>query len=88
MGRDLCHLAPAACAPAACRYLNDNDLTGTIPASWGIPGAFPALSLLRIDSNALTGSLPGAWGGSGNGGGSTGGNGSSSSSSLPNLLVL
>ena len=66
--------------------MNDNYLTGTLPPSWGSPGAFPQLSLLRIDNNALTGSLPAAWGG-GNGGGG-GGGGQGGNSSLPNLLVL
>ena len=66
--------------------MNDNYLAGTLPPSWGSPGAVPQLSLLRIDNNALTGSLPAAWGG-GNGGGG-GGGGQGDNSSLPNLLVL
>ena len=68
--------------------MNDNDLSGTIPPSWGSPGAFPQLSLLRIDSNALTGSLPVAWGGSSSGSGGGGGGQGDATSSLPNLLVL
>ena len=59
------------------RYLNDNQLTGSIPVTWGEPGAFPQLSLLRVDSNRLDGTLPAAWGSAGGGSGS-----------LPSLLVL
>lgn len=54
-------------------YLNNNQFTGSLPATWGGPGAFPQLALLRLDDNRLTGGLPGSWGGN---------------SSLPNLLVL
>ncbi len=54
-------------------YLNDNQFTGSPPATWGGPGAFPQLALLRLNDNRLTGGLPGSWGGN---------------SSLPNLLVL
>lgn len=45
-------------APPTGRYLNDNSLTGSIPSAWASPGAFPRLSLLRVDSNRLAGPLP------------------------------
>ena len=35
---------------------------GTLPASWGSPGAFPALASLVLDELPLTGSLPPSWG--------------------------
>ena len=60
------------------RYLNDNRLNASIPAAWGGQGAFPQLSLLRLDSNALSGTLPPSLGSAGPQGGA----------SLPSLLVL
>ena len=42
--------------------LPDNNLTGTLPAAWGGPDAFPAgLQVLQVSRNALTGTLPGNW---------------------------
>lgn len=67
--------------PPACSYLNDNFLSGALPDTWSSPGAFPELSLLRIDGNALTGMLPPALGSAGQGG-------SRSSANMPNLVVL
>ncbi len=34
---------------------------GSLPASWGTPGAFPALQYMGLAGNNLTGSLPGSW---------------------------
>lgn len=63
------------------RYLNDNFLSGSLPDTWSSPGAFPQLSLLRIDDNALTGTLPPRLG-------SAGAGGNASAANMPNLLVL
>lgn len=64
-----------------CSYLNDNALTGGLPDSWSGPGAFPGLSLLRIDGNALSGPLPPRLGSGGAGG-------NASAANMPNLSVL
>ena len=72
---------PALPATPARSYLNDNFLSGALPDTWSSPGAFPELSLLRIDGNALTGMLPPALGSAGPGGSRSGAN-------MPNLLVL
>lgn len=56
------HLPPHPSPSSPLRYLNDNQLSGSLPASWGGPGAFPQLSLLRLDDNRLTGGLPASWG--------------------------
>jgi hypothetical protein len=34
---------------------------GSLPASWGSPGAFPALQYMGLAGNNLTGSLPDSW---------------------------
>ena len=41
------------------RELSGGELSGTVPAGWGAPSAFPALRYLTLDDNALTGG-PGA----------------------------
>lgn len=42
--------------------LPDNNLTGTLPAAWGEPDAFPGgLQVLQVSRNALTGTLCGSW---------------------------
>ena len=46
--------------------LTDNDLNGTLPASWGSQAqAFPSLTVLDVGLNNLTGALPSTWCGSG-----------------------
>ena len=42
-------------------YIN-KWFTGTLPDAWGAAGAFPALSILLVQSIPLTGSLPAPWG--------------------------
>lgn len=37
-------------------------VTGTLPTSWGSPGAFPNLSLLTLELTNLSGTLPPSWG--------------------------
>ena len=46
---------------------------GTLPDSWGVPGAFPELNTLTVFGMPLTGTLPASW---------------SSNVSLPSLLSL
>lgn len=41
------------------------QLSGTLPASWGAPGAFPRLASLGLAGNSLMGSLPPGWGDNG-----------------------
>ena len=41
--------------------LEYNDLSGTLPASWGTNGSLPQLTALKLSGNALTGTLP-PWG--------------------------
>lgn len=36
-------------------------LAGSLPISWGAPGAFPALQYMGLAGTDLTGSLPGSW---------------------------
>jgi hypothetical protein len=38
-----------------------NSLRGTLPAAWGVDGAFTELKRLDMSSNSLGGSLPAAW---------------------------
>ena len=40
-------------------------VTGTLPASWGGPQAFPQLQVMLVDINHLTGTLPSEWGSQG-----------------------
>lgn len=41
-------------------YLQDNQLTGGLPA-WGPADAVPSLRTLELSGNPLGGSLPGDW---------------------------
>lgn len=48
------------CCPAippcsACRYLQENQLAGQLPSSWGTAASWPVLRFLYLDSNPLTG---------------------------------
>lgn len=43
----------------------DNAFTGTLPAQWGMPNAFPELFAVLCDNNQLTGDLPDSWGSQG-----------------------
>ncbi len=38
------------------------SFAGTLPASWGDSGAFPALSLLQLYDLPISGMLPATWG--------------------------
>ena len=42
--------------------LNNNELTGALPNSWGEDGNLPSLQSLDVSANNLTGSLPSVWG--------------------------
>lgn len=53
-------VAQAGCLPA-CRLINICGVTGSIPAAWAQPGAFPSLERLMLGTNALTGTLPPVW---------------------------
>ena len=48
-------------SPLPCRRLGDNQLTGTIPETWGSAGSFPHLTALALDNNTLAGTLPRLW---------------------------
>ena len=39
----------------------NTSMTGSLPASWGSPGAFPSLLELYLDGISFTGSLPSSW---------------------------
>jgi hypothetical protein len=59
--------------PLPCSSLNSNNLTGRLPGSWALDGAFPALVELHLGNNHLGGPLPSSW--------------AKGNSSFPNLLV-
>ena len=42
--------------------LNNNQLTGPLPNSWGENGNLPSLQSLDVSANNLTSSLPSVWG--------------------------
>ncbi len=42
--------------------LGNNQLTGTLPASWGDDSEFETLRTLSLENNRLSGTLPPAWG--------------------------
>ncbi len=65
---------PAACGSATdstpaivpfpccgCRRLLNNRIGGSLPSSWGSPGAFPRLQILALQNNSLTGGVPAEW---------------------------
>ncbi len=48
-------------------FLNNNNLSGTLPAEWGKDGSFPSLELLFLGDNGFTGeerrvAAEGGWG--------------------------
>ena len=57
----LCHPRTRSHALPNRRRLGDNELTGTIPETWGSAGSFPHLTALALDNNTLTGTLPRLW---------------------------
>jgi hypothetical protein len=54
-------------SPAAClrSVLEDNQLGGSLPASWGQGAAFPRLQTLGLAGSGVRGALPPAWGAGG-----------------------
>lgn len=47
---------------------------GSLPMSWGVPGALASLRVLALKNNSLDGPLPAAWG--------------NSTAALPSLTIL
>lgn len=59
-----CRLQPGTARLSALVKLDlyAQNSSGTLPAQWASPGAFPNLQFLRLSLNHLTGSLPASWG--------------------------
>lgn len=43
-------------------FEKSNAVSGSLPPSWGDPGAFSELLFIQCENTSMTGSLPGSWG--------------------------